>query len=64
MPEVTSTRVVVLVETSDVHIFQVDTTPFALNKYGSVESITYNKICDECVHTNDYINRYLYILEK
>lgn len=60
LDDVTSIHVVVLVDSDDGHTYQVDSTPFAGYKFGSVDDITYKGIYDEYVVINKTINNYLY----
>lgn len=62
--EITTIHVVVLVNSEDGHVYQVDPTPFAGYKYGSVEDVTYKGIYDEYCAIDDTINNYLYIFRK
>lgn len=64
LDDITSIHVVVLVDSDDGHTYQVDSTPFAGYKFGSVDDITYNGIYDEYVVINETINNYLYKFRK
>lgn len=64
MDDVTTIHVVVLIDSEEGHTYQVDPTPFAGYKYGSVDDITYKGIYDEYVVIDDTINNYLYKFRK
>lgn len=64
LDEITSIHVVVLVDSDDGHTYQVDSTPFAGYKFGSVDDITYKCIYDEYVIIDETINTYLYKFRK
>lgn len=62
--EITTTHVVVLVDSDDGHIYQLDPTPFPGYKYGSVDDVTYKKIYEEYVVIDYSINELLYSFRK
>lgn len=64
MDDVTTIHVVVLIDSEEGHTYQVDPTPFAGYKYGSVDDITYKGVYDEYVVIDDTINNYLYKFRK
>ena len=64
MDDVTTIHVVVLIDSEEGHTYQVDPTPFAGYKYGSVDDVTYKGIYDEYVIIDDSINSYLYKFRK
>lgn len=64
LDNVTSIHVVALVDGANGHTYQVDPTPFAGYKYGSVDDITYQRIYEEYVIIDEKIREYLYEFRK
>jgi hypothetical protein len=62
--DVTTIHTMVLVDSLDGQIYQVDPTPFAGYKYGFVEEISKLRVYDEYVVIDDFIKEYLYSFRK
>lgn len=62
--DITTIHSVVLVDSEDNHIFQVDATPFCGYKYGYVTDITHRSVYEEYYLINEEMEKYLYELKK
>lgn len=62
--DISSLHSILLVDSDDNETYQVDPSPFAGYKYGSVVNIKHNKIYNDCQIVNEEVEYYLYELRK